>query len=185
MLSTRSVRRCPVGKALSFLLADTLIKLSEQTSRSEGFWAASGQPPPHLSVPVRPTMCPSQNITAGRAWSSPGISDEDSEADRDAAARGHARVLGGARGRAWTCAYCAHPRMGPSHRFSEMCSTFSGGWNWCLRGARWGSCPSPIHFSGSGDPVSEEAMCRDSSYWAPFYFFLSLVFCVLYRFLPS
>lgn len=120
MLSTRSVRRCPVGKALSFLLADTLIKLSEQTSRSEGFWAASGQPPPHLSVPVRPTMCPSQNITAGRAWSSPGISDEDSEADRDAAARGHARVLGGARGRAWTCAYCAHPRMGPSHRFSEM-----------------------------------------------------------------
>lgn len=40
---------------------------------------------------------------------------------------------------------------------------------------RWGLLPNPVHFSGSGDQVTEEAVQRDLSYLTPIYFFIPLM----------
>lgn len=83
-------------------LQHLLLRLSEQTSHRERFWVASGQhSPAPAALPLRwsgPHKAhimsvsysrPSQGITAERARPSPGVADEDVEAERVAAVQGH------------------------------------------------------------------------------------------------
>lgn len=53
-----------------------------------------------------------------------------------------------------------------------LSTLFQWGWSWCPRGVL---CV-PVHFSGSGDPVPEEAECGDLSCQAPVYFCVPLMF---------
>lgn len=170
-----------------------LLRLSEQTSHRERFWAESGQhSPAPAALPLRwsgPHKAhimslsysrPSQGITAERAWPSPGVADEDVEAERVAAVQGHRASARSAElepGRGPLCTYPSGPISMPFRSTCDIpvprCFSAGGG---AGAGELRASYPSPVHVTGRGRRVAQDAVCGDPSYWATLYFLIPVMF---------
>lgn len=157
MLSTPSACQWAICKAT--VLASQSTPLSsfqsgQTTARVSGLRLASTlshRPAlPHLcQSPVRPTLClmsysrRSQNITAGRAWPSPGVSD-DAAAEGDAAVEGHRADVR----QSWGQGPGLHIPVCvlfwcPTDRLSELCPTFSREVGHGAQGEHCGVLPKP------------------------------------------